>query len=59
MYRDTDPLERFTTLKIEGEQAKEVANATNTLEGILAGKTVKDRDVPVWSAALASNGATY
>lgn len=59
VYRNTDPLQRFTTLKIEGEQAKEVANATNTLEEILAGKTVKDGDATVWSTALASNGATY
>ncbi|KAN0076448.1 hypothetical protein V8E54_006590 [Elaphomyces granulatus] len=59
VYRNTDPLQRFTTLKIEGEQAKDVANATNTLEEILAGQTVTDGDAPVWSTAFTGNGATY
>jgi IBR domain, a half RING-finger domain len=59
VYRNTDPRQRFTTLKIEGEQASEVASAANRLEQILAGKTVKSGDAPLWSAALASNGATW
>ena len=59
VYRNTDTLQRFTTLRIEGEQTKDVASVTNTVEEILAGETVKDGDAPLWSAALAGNGTAY
>ena len=59
VYRNTDALQRFTTLKIEGEQAKDVANAANTLEDILTGQTVTDGHEPVWGTAFTGNGDTY
>jgi IBR domain, a half RING-finger domain len=59
VYRNSGPLQRYTTLKIEGEQVKEVADATSTLEKILDGQTIMDGVAPVWSTVFTSNGAAY
>ncbi|KAF2814124.1 uncharacterized protein BDZ99DRAFT_554405 [Mytilinidion resinicola] len=59
VYRNTDPLQLFTTLKVEGESTKDVSNATNLLERTIGGETIEDAGMPVWSAALSSNGTTY
>ena len=57
VYRNTDLLRHFTVLKIEGEREEDVANAAKILDEILSGDTLWDGDAPVWSEALASNGA--
>ncbi|TKA74356.1 hypothetical protein B0A55_05522 [Friedmanniomyces simplex] len=58
-YPDPGPEKRFVTLKVEGEQVKEVANATNTIKGILAGQLVEAADKPFWVPALATNGPAF
>ena len=59
MYRNSGPCGQFTTLKLEGEQAKEVADAANTLEAILEGKTIEDGGKAVWCESLRKNGDVY
>jgi hypothetical protein len=57
VYPDT--LKRFTTLKIEGDSEREMANARKTLDQILGGTIMKDGEHVVWTAALGSNGQAY
>jgi hypothetical protein len=54
-----DPLHQYTTLKVEGNNAKDLANARNTLEEILNGVVLKDGEDAVWDIALSSNGRAY
>lgn len=54
-----DNLQRFTTLKVEGSSAQEVANARKTLDSILSGSILIARDKNLWSASLSSNGSAY
>jgi hypothetical protein len=55
----TDPSNRFTTLKIEGEVSKDVAAARKKLDEILSGEVLMDGPTVIWDATLRSNGRTY
>jgi hypothetical protein len=57
VYQDT--LKPFTTLRVEGEDAKEVAVAQRKLDSVLEGIILKDGANPVWDPALASNGDAH
>ncbi|KAF2176024.1 hypothetical protein K469DRAFT_682817 [Zopfia rhizophila CBS 207.26] len=57
VYPDT--LQRFTTLKVEGDNTKDVANARKTLHEILSGVVLTDGENAVWGSALSSNGSAY
>jgi hypothetical protein len=54
-----DPSRRFTTLKLEGEVAKDVATAHKALDNILAGEVLSNGQNAVWDSALRSNGVAY
>ena len=54
-YSSTSPARSFVTVKIEGEEIKNVATAANAIEHIVAGKTVLHGDEPLWSPAIASS----
>lgn len=54
-----DASQRFTTLKVEGDNAKDVANARRTLNEISSGATLTDGVSAIWSPALNSNGSAY
>ncbi len=56
VYRNTDRLQRFTTLRVQGEEAKEVAKATDTLQRMLGGEVVTNGDAALWSNAITRNG---
>jgi hypothetical protein len=55
----SDSLQQFTILKVEGNNAKDVANARKTLDEILSGAVIMDGENAVWSSALSSNGNAY
>jgi hypothetical protein len=52
-------LQPFTTLKIEGGNAKDVAKARRALDETLSGVILTDSDTAIWSPALRSNGTAY
>ncbi|KAF2021037.1 hypothetical protein BU24DRAFT_469808 [Aaosphaeria arxii CBS 175.79] len=54
-----DSAKRFTTLKIEGDNPKDVANTRKILDRIVSGAVLMDGENVVWSSALSSNGSTY
>jgi hypothetical protein len=54
-----DALHRFTTLKIEGEIAKDVATARKALDNILGGDILMDDQNLVWDSMLSNNGMAY
>jgi hypothetical protein len=54
-----DSSRRFTTLKLEGESIKDVANARRTLDEITRGVVLTDGGSMVWSPALSNNGSAY
>ena len=58
-YPDPGPQRNFVTVKIEGERVKDVAGATNTLEMILAGKTIDHEGAAFWAPLLANTGPAY
>jgi hypothetical protein len=58
VYRNTDPAQRYTVLKIEGEVAKDVAKARDSLEKILAGSIAMDGDIPLWSVSFNNGSAS-
>ena len=57
IYSDT--IQRFTTLKVEGSSAQDVANARKMLDGILSGTILKVGDNAVWNPSLGSNRSAY
>jgi hypothetical protein len=57
VYPDTE--QRFTTLKIEGSSAQDVANARKTLDLILSGIILTAGDSTVWNPSLSSNRSAY
>jgi IBR domain, a half RING-finger domain len=57
VYQDT--LHQYTTLKVEGNNAKDLADARRTLEEILNGVVLTDGENAVWDTALSSNGGAY
>ena len=54
-----DIVQRFTTLKIEGSSAQDVASARKTLDLILSGIILTAGDNTVWNPSLSSNGSAY
>ncbi|CZS92027.1 related to ariadne-2 protein [Rhynchosporium graminicola] len=54
-----DAIQRFTTLKVEGDSAQDVANARKTLDQILSGIILRTGDSVVWDSSLSSNGNAY
>ena len=59
VYRNTDSLRRFTVLRLEGNQVKEVASAANEVETILAGKIIEKDGTALWCESMSQNGETY
>jgi hypothetical protein len=57
VYHDT--LHQYTTLKVEGDNAKYLADACKTLDEILNGVVLTDGENAVWDTALSSNGRAY
>jgi hypothetical protein len=57
VYPDT--IQRFTTLKIEGSSAQDVANARKTLDLILSGIILTAGGNTVWNPSLSSNRSAY
>lgn len=57
VYHDT--LYQYTTLKVEGNNAKDLASARRTLEEISNGVILMDGENTVWDTALGSNGRAY
>ncbi|KAI1501021.1 hypothetical protein F5X99DRAFT_428988 [Biscogniauxia marginata] len=55
-YENSNPPKWYRVLKIEGEVDKDVARATNTIAGILAGTVAKDGPSVLWHPSLRSNG---
>ncbi|KFZ24279.1 hypothetical protein V502_01238, partial [Pseudogymnoascus sp. VKM F-4520 (FW-2644)] len=55
IYTDT----LFTTIKVEGSSAQDVANARKTLDLILSGIILTAGDKTVWNPLLSSNGSVY
>ncbi|KAK4924043.1 hypothetical protein LTR49_008783 [Elasticomyces elasticus] len=58
-YQDLGPERRFVTIKVEGEQVKEVADASKLIGDIVAGQLIGTDGVPFWSPALATNGSAF
>jgi len=56
-YPDTS--QRFMTLKVEGDNVKDVVSARRTLDEILNGIVLANGGKPVWAPALSSNGSAY
>jgi IBR domain, a half RING-finger domain len=54
-----DASQRFKTLKVEGNDAKNMALASKTLDEIASGVALKDGEAAIWSSALSTNGSTY
>lgn len=57
VYQDT--LHQYTTLKVKGNNAKDLANARRTLKEILDGVVLTDGETTVWDTALSSNRRAY
>lgn len=57
VYPDT--IQRFTTLKVEGSSAQDVANARKTLDLILSGIILTVGGNTVWDPSLSSNRSAY
>lgn len=51
-----EPFQGYRVLKLEGEDSKDVAQAKNALEKILAGETVMREDKVLWSPSFGING---
>jgi hypothetical protein len=54
-----DPQKQFTTVKIEGNDAKFVADARKVMDKIFCGILLTDGEKALWSADLKSNGSAY
>lgn len=59
VYRNANTIQRFTILKIEGEQVDEISETTNTVERIAVRKTLRDRDQILWTTRFNTNGEIY
>ncbi|OTA54504.1 hypothetical protein K449DRAFT_377491 [Hypoxylon sp. EC38] len=55
-YENTTPAKWYRVVKVEGEGAKEVAEAKNTITNILSGVVAKDGPSVLWHSALRGNG---
>jgi hypothetical protein len=54
-----DNTHQYTTLKVEGNNTKDLSSARRTLEEILNGVVLKDGENAVWDVALSSKGRAY
>jgi hypothetical protein len=54
VYEPTEASCWYTTIKLEGAVVKDVADAKNTLERILAGTVATEGGVPMWSDSFSS-----
>ena len=52
----TDPLTRYTTLKVDGSNLQDIASVRKTLDQILSGITMKTENDVIWSPLLAKTG---
>ncbi|KAJ8124717.1 hypothetical protein O1611_g8923 [Lasiodiplodia mahajangana] len=57
-YEQPQPPKWYRTLKIEGENSKNVADAKNTISSILTGTVAKNGSSVLWQSSLRSNGET-
>ncbi|KAI0114192.1 hypothetical protein F4776DRAFT_638520 [Hypoxylon sp. NC0597] len=55
-YENTNPPKWYRVLKVEGEGAKEVVEAKNTIMNILSGVVAMDGSSVLWHPALRGNG---
>ncbi|KAI1139282.1 hypothetical protein F5Y05DRAFT_381390 [Hypoxylon sp. FL0543] len=55
-YPNSNPPKWYRVLKVEGEDAKKVAEAKNTIMNILSGMVAKDGSSVLWHPALRTNG---
>lgn len=55
-YENSTPPKWYRVLKIEGEVAADVAEAKNTIAGIIAGQVAKDGPSVLWHPSLRGNG---
>ncbi|KAI2465952.1 hypothetical protein F4781DRAFT_371532 [Annulohypoxylon bovei var. microspora] len=58
-YENSDPPKWYRVLKIEGEAAKEVAEAKNTITNILSGMIAKEGSSVLWHPALRGDGPLF
>jgi post-segregation antitoxin (ccd killing protein) len=56
-YPQTNLLKPFTTLRLSGETAKNVADAKAALENLLAGTIVMAKEMPLWDPYFLTPGA--
>lgn len=56
IYDQPQPPKWYRTLKIEGENGKNVAEAKNVISGILASTVPKEGSLSLWQSSLRSNG---
>ncbi|KAI9740028.1 MAG: hypothetical protein M1818_004779 [Claussenomyces sp. TS43310] len=59
IYIPYEPYRGHRVLKLEGKDRKEVAQAKNALEKILAGEIVMYEDEALWTPSFAINGDAY
>ncbi|KAF2196783.1 hypothetical protein GQ43DRAFT_425899 [Delitschia confertaspora ATCC 74209] len=55
----TDPSNPFTTLKVEGNDPKDVTEARKTLDKIFSGLVLKDGGDIIWNPTFSINGRAY
>jgi hypothetical protein len=59
VFSDTSSGNKFTTLRIEGEEPRSVAKAADIIESVLGGQIIIVDGLPYWSAALTTNSSAY
>lgn len=58
-YENSTPPKWYRVLKIEGDVAADVAEAKNTIAGIVAGKVARDGSSILWHPSLRGNGIIH
>ncbi|KAI1109816.1 hypothetical protein F5Y14DRAFT_466334 [Nemania sp. NC0429] len=59
VYDQPQPPKWYRTLKIEGEDGKNVAEAKNIISSILAGTVAKEGSSSLWQSSLRGNGEVF
>lgn len=59
LFIQYEPVRGYTVLKLEGEDSKNVAQAKNSLEKILAGDIVMHEEKMLWAPSFGVNGDAY